>query len=63
MESLKAAISAAGTPSSKAELLASLSTLEEQLHAVLPESLPAVLEGKHPWEVCHQSLYFSLLLI
>ena len=47
VESLKAVSSAAGTPSSNAELLTSLSSLMEQLQAVLPETLPAVLEGTH----------------
>ena len=47
VELLKAASSTAGTPSSNAELLISLSSLEEQLQAVLPETLPAVLEGTH----------------
>ena len=55
VECLKAASGAAGTPSSKTELLSSLTTLEEQLLEVLPESLSAVLEGKQPcqqfWKV------------
>ncbi|KAL3155515.1 hypothetical protein ABBQ38_011067 [Trebouxia sp. C0009 RCD-2024] len=42
VECLKAASSAAGTPS---DLLSSLATLEERLHEVLPESLPPVLEA------------------
>lgn len=47
VERLKAASSAASTPSSSAELLVSLSSLQEQLQAVVPETLPAVLEGIH----------------
>lgn len=46
VESLRAT-SATGTPSSHIELLTSLSSLEKQLQAVLPETLPAVLEGMH----------------
>ena len=46
VEALKAASSAASTSSSSAELLVSLSSLQEQLQAVSPETLPAVLEGK-----------------
>ena len=47
VESLRAATSATCTPSSHEELLNSLSSLEKQLQAVLPETLPAVLEGMH----------------
>lgn len=53
MECLKAASCAAGTPS---DLLSSLTTLEEQLQEVLPESLPPVLEGKQPWEMLYNML-------
>ena len=62
MESLKAASSAAGTPSSSAELLTSLSSLEEQLQAVMPEMLPAVLEGTHLGVMLSEHLLLKLHL-
>ena len=61
MESLKAASSVAGTlSSSSAELLASLCSLQEQLQAVLPESLPAVLEGQHLGSLPSERLVLSV---
>lgn len=56
VELLKAATSAAGTPSRSAELLTSLSSLEEQLQAVPTEILPAVLEGMHSGVIPSQHL-------